>query len=136
MTDVPFRVLPSLDETNEFFWTSGSEGVLRFLRCQSCGYWLHPPGPWCPGCGATEFAPEAVSGRAELLTYTVNHQPWAGPADPYVIAIVGLPEQEGLRLTTNIVGCPIDEVVIGMPVQVVFEQHGDIWFPLFEKVAP
>jgi hypothetical protein len=26
-------------------------------------------------------------------------------------------------------------VKIGMPVQVVFEQHDDIYFPLFEPIA-
>ena len=33
---------------------------------------------------------------------------------------------------TNIVNCPVERVEIGMPVQVVFEQHDDVWFPLFE----
>ncbi len=70
-----------------------------------------------------------------VATYTVNHQPWVGPADPYVIAIVEFPEQEGLRLTTNIVGVAPEAVSIGMDVQVVFEQHGDVWFPLFEEVS-
>lgn len=135
MTDLPFRALPTLDETNEFFWTSGADGRLRLLRCQSCGYFLHPPGPRCPACGGLELAPEAVSGRAVVLTYTVNHQPWVGPADPYVIAIVGLPEQDDLRLTTNIVGTDVDDVTIGMGVQVVFEHQGDVWLPLFERVT-
>lgn len=135
MTDLPFRALPTLDETNEFFWTSGADGRLRFLRCQSCGYFLHPPGPWCPQCGGNELGPEAVSGRAVVLTYTINHQPWVGPAEPYVIAIVGLPEQDDLRLTTNIVGVDVDDVTIGMEVQVTFEHQGDVWLPLFEKVA-
>ena len=51
---------------------------------------------------------------------------------PYVIAIVELVEQEGLRFTTDIVNCPIDAVTIGMPVQVVFEQQGEVFVPLFE----
>jgi uncharacterized OB-fold protein len=36
---------------------------------------------------------------------------------------------------TNIVNCEPDEVSIGMPVQVVFEQHDDVWIPLFEPVS-
>jgi len=35
MTDPIFRVLPSLDEVNAFFWTSGEDGTLRFLRCSA-----------------------------------------------------------------------------------------------------
>ena len=71
-----------------------------------------------------------------MLTYTVNHQSWDGSTEPYAIAIVGFPEQEGLRLTTNIVGCEPEEVRIGMSVTVTFEQHDDLYWPLFTPVAP
>jgi uncharacterized OB-fold protein len=128
----PFRVQPVLDDGNRFFWTSGEDGRLRFLRCQACGYWLHPPGPRCPECCSREVAPEAVSGRGEVWSYTVNHQPWDGGTEPYAIVLVALPEQDGLRLTSNLVNCPPDDVRIGMPVQVTFERHDAVWFPLFE----
>ncbi len=46
------------------------------------------------------------------------------------------PSSEGLRLTTNIVGCDPEQVAIGMPVRVRFEHHDDngyeVWLPLFE----
>ena len=131
MADAPFRVLPVVDDENRFFWTSGQDGTLRFLRCQQCQHWLHPPGPRCPACLSKDLVPEPVSGRGELFSFTVNHHPWDGGTEPYVIALVALPEQEGLRLTTNLVDCAIEDVGIGMPVQVAFEQREDIWFPLF-----
>ena len=40
-----------------------------------------------------------VSGRGEVHSFTVNHQPWDGDPEPYAIVIVAFPEQEGLRLT-------------------------------------
>jgi uncharacterized protein len=135
MSDLPFRVQPLLDDTNRFFWTSGEDGRLRFLGCEACGYLLHPPGPRCPECGGTDLRPRPVSGRGVVATFTVNHQPWVGEADPYVIAIVELAEQPGLRLTTNVVGCPVDDVRIGMDVQVAFEHQPPVWFPLFEQVG-
>jgi uncharacterized OB-fold protein len=82
---------------------------------------------------STDLAPEATSGRAVVHTYTVNHQPWYPGLDPpYVVAIVALPEQEGLRLTTNIVGCTPADVRIGLPVRVNFERYDDVWLPMFE----
>jgi len=135
MTDQPFRVLPVVDDENRFFWTSGEDGQLRFLRCQDCGYYLHPPSPRCPECGSRTLAPEAVSGAATVFSYTVNHQPWDGDPEPWAIVLVEFPEQEGLRLTTNLVGCPPDDVEIGMPVRVTFDQRGDIWFPVVEPVG-
>ncbi len=139
MTDtaVPFRILPRLDDRNRGFWTSGADGELRFLRCEDCGYYNHPPTPLCPRCHSKRQSYATVSGRATLHTFTVNHQPWMpGPELPYVIAIVEFPEQEGLRLTTNLVNCAIDEVHVGMPVRVTFEHHpdpdGDVYLPMFE----
>jgi uncharacterized OB-fold protein len=67
-----------------------------------------------------------------VWSYTVTHQSWDGSPDPYAIVLVALPEQDGLRLTSNLVNCPVESVRIGMPVRVVFEQHDRVWFPLFE----
>jgi uncharacterized OB-fold protein len=128
-----FRILPRVTDVNEFFWTSGEDGTLRFTRCQACGYWLHPTGPICPQCHSWELAPEAVSGEAVVHTFTVNHQLWIPGFDPpYVVAIVELPEQEGLRLTTNLVNVAPEDVRIGMPVKVTFEQWEEVFLPLFE----
>jgi uncharacterized OB-fold protein len=128
------RILPRLTEHNGFFWTSGEDGELRIQRCQACGYWVHPAGVLCPVCHSHDVAPEVTSGRATLHTYTVNHQQWIPGFDPpYVVAIVELPEQEGLRLTTNLVRYgDLDQVAIGMPVRVTFEHWDDVWLPLFE----
>lgn len=136
-SEKPFRVLPRVSETNEHFWRGGAEGELRILRCQACGYWIHPPSPRCPDCLSKDVRPEAVSGDAVVHTFTINHQPWIPTFDPpYVVAIVDLPEQAGLRLTTNIVGCEPDDVFIDMPVRVVFEHYDEngyeVWLPLFE----
>ena len=132
----PFRVLPRLDALTRPFWQGGRDGELVFLRCQQCGTYIHPPQPLCPVDYSKDMAPEPVSGRATVASYTVNHQPWMpGPELPYVIGLVEMEEQEGLRLTTNIVECAPEDVYIGMPVEAVFEhhedKHGDVWIPLF-----
>ncbi len=135
--EVPFRILPRLVESNRDFWQGGERGELRFWRCQDCGYYIHPPLPVCPMCHSKNLAVERVSGAATLTTYSINHQPWMpGPELPYVVAIVEIVEQPSVRLTTNLVNCPHDEIRIGIPVRVTFEHHadpdGDVWIPLFE----
>lgn len=134
---VPFRILPKLTEHNRCFWQGGERGELVFWRCQDCEYYIHPPQPICPMCHSKNLAPEAVSGRAVVATYTVNYQPWMpGPELPYVVAIVEIVEQPTVRLSTNLVHVDPDAVAIGMPVRVTFEHHpdpeGDVWIPLFE----
>lgn len=135
MTGFASRQLPRLDALNRFFWTGGADGILRFQRCGGCGYWLHPPGPVCPRCGSAELTPQPVSGLGTVAAVTVNHQPWMpGMTVPYNVAIVELDEQAGLRLTTNIVGIPPEQVRIGQRVRVVFEAVEDVYLPLFEPV--
>jgi uncharacterized OB-fold protein len=133
----PFRVLPRLTDDNRHFWTGGAESELRLSRCQTCRYWIHPPVGVCPNCLSREIAPDVTSGRGIVATFTINHQPWYPGLDPpYVIAMVELDDQPSVRLTTNIVGCDVNDVRIGMPVRAVFEQYDDVWIPFFEPVEP
>jgi uncharacterized protein len=129
------RIPPMLTDLNRHFWTGGSEGALRFLRCVDCGYYLHPPGPVCRRCLSSDLEVATVSGRGHVLTYTINRQPWRpGVPVPYVIAIVELVEQPGLRLTTNLVRCEDEDIEISMPVQVEFDRAGEIYVPVFAPV--
>ena len=134
MAEKPLRLLPQVTPENEHFWLGGADNELRFLRCGSCRYYVHPPAPLCPECLSRDLSPEAVSGRAVVHTFTVNHQPWIPGFDPpYVVAIVELDEQEGLRLTTNLVNCKPEDISIGLRVHVLFEDLGEgVFLPLFE----
>ncbi len=133
----PFRVLPRLTDRNRDFWTGGAQGELRFWRCRDCREYIHPPQPICPACLSKDMATEAVSGRATLATWSVNHQAWMpGPELPFVVGIVEIVEQPSVRLTTNIVNCAHDGLRAGLPMRVIFEHHldaeGDVYIPLFE----
>ncbi len=130
------RSLPLLDDYNRFFWTSGAEGVLRILRCNSCKSLVHPPRPVCSSCLSEDLAPKTCAGTGVVETFTVNYQKWRPDLTvPYVIARVALDDAPGIILTTNIVNCPVESVDIGDPVRVLFEQHDDVWIPLFEKIV-
>jgi uncharacterized OB-fold protein len=136
VSEKPFRVLPRVTPGNEHFWRGGAEGKLQFKRCNACETWIHPPSPVCPSCYGKDVAVAAASGLGTVVTFTLNHQRWVpSPDHPYAIAIVELDEQPGLRLMTNVVGCPADDVHIGMRVRACFEEHDDVWIPLFEPAA-
>ena len=123
---------PKVTPENEHFWTGGAKGELVFLYCSDCDFYIHPPVPRCPRCMGRNIAPRQVSGRAEVHSFTINHQRWFPDlVVPYVIAEVEIEEQPSLRLTTNIVGCAPEDVAIGMPVEVLFERRGKAWLPMF-----
>ncbi|WP_062908685.1 thiolase C-terminal domain-containing protein [Mycobacterium avium] len=130
------RPLPLVTEENEFFWTSGADGKLRLQECRSCASLIHPPAPVCRYCRSRDIGVRAVSGKATLAGFTVNHRfSLPGMPAPYVIAQVAIAEDPRVRLTTNIVECDPDRLELGQAVEVVFEQADDVWFPLFRPSA-
>ncbi|MFF3567549.1 thiolase C-terminal domain-containing protein [Nocardia jiangxiensis] len=130
---IPVRPLPQPTLASAEFWRSGADGILRISRCGDCQRWFHPPMPVCPTCHSRAVEPTPTSGKATVVGFSVNHQTWL-PAfpPPYVVAVVALDEDDRARLTTNIVGCEPDSVHLGMRVRVRFEQHEDLYIPLFE----
>ena len=128
--------VPQITDDNGAFWTGGRDGELLITRCADCGYYVHPPSPRCPKCLSSAVAPEAVSGRGSVYSFTINRQAWVPDLEvPFVIAMVELDEQPGLRLMTNIVDCPTEEVEIGMPVEVAFVERGEAFIPVFHRIA-
>jgi uncharacterized OB-fold protein len=131
------RVEPFLSPRSREFWRGGADGVLRICRCGDCGRYRHPPRPVCSACrgGAMRF--EEVSGRGAVWSWTVNRYAWAPDMPPpYIVALVELAEQPGLRLMTNLVECEPEEIRVDMPVQVCFARTGDAYIPLFRPVSP
>ena len=134
--DLTFRMIPPVDGDSAYFWTGGADGELRILRCQACGFWLHPPEGICPECLGREIAPEPTSGTGTLFSYAVNHYVTDERIrTPYIVALVELDEQPHLRVLTNLVNCAPDAATVGMRVRVLFEQHDDTFIPVWEPAA-
>lgn len=132
MADSSARLLPLVLPETEFFWTSGKDGQLRVQECLSCSMLIHPPKPRCPECRGTELDIRIVSGRAMLFGFTLNERfAIPGVSAPYVVAEVALAEDPRVRLTTRIIDADPADLVLGMQMEVVFEQHDDVWLPLF-----
>lgn len=126
----PARKLPLLDAASGFFWTSGADGHLRIQRCTDCGHYQHPPLPRCPQCHGEAVLPQIVSGWGRVATFTVNQQAWLPGMAPFVFAAIELAEQAQLYVFSNVLGDPA-AVRSGMAVHVCFEQHDDVYLPLF-----
>jgi uncharacterized protein len=119
------RPAPSPDGESAPYWAAVKAHRFELPHCATCGLWIFPPRALCPACWI-EPAWTAPSGRGTVYTYTIMRDSFMkGFPPPYVVAQVELEEQAGLRLITNIVGCSVDEVCIGMPVEVTFEDRSE-----------
>jgi uncharacterized OB-fold protein len=139
------RLAPDPTAESRAFWTGGQRGELMISRCHTCGHFFHPPGPACWRCRSTDVAPEAVSGQATVAAFTINRQPWIpGLEPPYIVAMVELVEEPDVRLITNVVGLSENDIRIGLPVEVFFEdwtalsgeEESRVWIPLFRPLGP
>ena len=119
MADASLPPQPKPDFDSEGFWQSTSAGELSMCRCQQCRLWLQPPLEQCRLCGG-ETSFESVSGRGTIYSFiVVRHGAVPGFLEnlPYVVAIIELEEQAGLRLPTRLLDVDPDSVQIGQPVE-------------------
>jgi uncharacterized OB-fold protein len=115
------------------WWQAAAEHRLVVQRCTSCEHTRLPPAPLCPECRSEESDWKEVSGRGEVYTYTTVHRPIAaGQELPFVIAVIALEDSGGLRLISNLVNVDPQDLEIGMPVELVWEDmSADLAIPRF-----
>jgi len=132
------KPVPVPDELSRPFWEAAKERRLAIQRCSACGYYNHPPRPFCDACSAQDLRFEPVSGRGLVYTFTVMHQrDVAGFEDdaPFINIVVELGEQPKLLMVSNLPIAQRAKVSIGAAVEVDFEDRGDgIVVPQFRIV--
>ena len=87
--------------------------------CEQCGSKLFPPRDVCPECEAPAKTPFTFSGRGEVYSYSTVYNPPRGFEEfaPYPVAMVQL--EEGPLVTAQLTDVDMDQVSIGMPVEMV-----------------
>jgi uncharacterized OB-fold protein len=115
---------PPADTASEPFWDATRDRRLVLPWCTACEQALWYPREVCPACldSAIEWRP--AEGTGTVHAAGVHHKPGPGRDagdGPYVVALVDLPE--GVRMMSNVVGCPPGSVTVGMAVRVT-------WLPL------
>jgi len=130
------KPLPAVTNETAPYWEGCKHHELRIQQCAACGRYQFYPRIYCAQCFSDRVEWTRASGHAKVTTFTIVRRP-VSPAFaddvPYVVALVTL--DEGPTMMTNIIGCPVEQVVIGMPVAVTFEDWTpDISIPKFRPV--
>ena len=132
------KPLPLMQGLAKQFYDWCRQHELRFQRCTACGAWRHVPREMCAACGAWEWEWARSGGRGSLFTWTVAARAMhpAFQADvPHVSVVVEM--EEGVRLVSEVIDCPPDELEVGMPVEVVFDDATpEVTLPKFRRARP
>ena len=132
------KPLPTITSEARPFWEGAAKQKLLMQRCIDCTAYIWTPRPSCFECGSENIQWQELSGLGGVYSFTVIRQVVGRAAShafekdiPYVVAWIDL--DEGPRMITNVIGCPVDAVNIGMKVSVVFEQQSpEVWLPKFK----
>ena len=139
MTTEVSAPLPLPNELTTPFWEGSAQGQLVIQSCNACGHLQHAPEPVCSACLSFDLGSAAVSGKGTVYTYCIATQafhPWFADKLPFVIAVVELDEQPGLKMITNIVDVDPDSVSVGDRVEVTFSPLGEgFMLPVFRPIA-
>jgi len=153
--------LPRGGMHDQEYWDWTKRHRLMIQRCTKCGTFRHNPIPHCYNCRSLQYLwVDQVPPIGVVYTFTIVRAP-AHPAlvgrTPFNLTIVELPRAGNVRLATNLVTFqategkePVTQVArwnnpakvpafepdpksihIGMPVEVVWEDHEDVTLPLF-----
>lgn len=126
--------LPHPTELSRPHWDACREGKLKVQRCRQCDTFVFIPQPCCTHCQSIELEWVESSGRGRVYSCSVVHRaPRPQFEVPYVVAIIEL--EEGWHMLSNVLECPVDTVVIDLPVKVEFRKMTEeITLPYFVPI--
>jgi uncharacterized OB-fold protein len=110
------------------YWTGLRQNRLLVQRCSHCETWQFGPEWICHRCHA--FDPEwiEIEPRGRIFSWERVWHPSHAALNqhgPYLVVLVEIPQAGGVRMVGNLLGDPLQEVLIGADVKGVFEHHPD-----------
>lgn len=124
------------DPINKGFWDAAREGKLVVQACQDCNAVQFPAEVICHKCHSYNLGWKELSGKGKVWSYVIVNRPGhPGLADvvPYNAGLIQMDDEPDFIYLTNVVDASEDEIKVGLPVEVIFEQHENITIPRFQK---
>ena len=125
---------PPVSPGTEPFWDATRDRTFVLPWCRECDRAMWYPREVCPACWSSAIDWRPAAGTGAVYAVAVHHLPGPGrdaSDGTYAVALVDL--AEGVRMMSNVVHCPPEGVVVGMPVQVTWQALSDgRHLPLFE----
>ncbi len=125
---------PTLD--SQPFWDALKKHRLELQKCGNCGKIRHYPRPVCDACSSMKVEWVEASGKGKVYSWTVSHHPFhPGFKEdvPYILVTVEL--EEGVRMISRLKDAEAEDMKIGMPVEVIYEDvTEEFTMPMFRPI--
>jgi uncharacterized OB-fold protein len=129
------KQLPEILDREKPFWAAAKKHELTGYRCLNCGT-FYTKATDCVACRSPKMDWVKVSGKGQVYTFTIYHQvyhPGWKEEVPYNASWILL--DEGPLMLSNIIDCKNEDIYIGMPVEVVFEDiNEEVALPKFRPI--
>lgn len=137
------KLLPEVRPDTIEFWNACRKHEFKVQKCKKCGTCRFPPRPMCHSCNSVEAEWVKVDGNGQIYSWIVVRESAYRPVRPgfkedvpYIVALADFPQAGNIRLLSNMVDCRPDELSVGMPVKVVFDDiTGEISLPKFKPLG-
>jgi len=130
------RLEPRASDEAQPFWDATREQRFVLPWCTGCERAVWYPRTTCPSCFGSAIEWRDDTGEGTVYAVSVHHRPGPGrdPNDgPYAVVLVDL--DAGVRMMSNVVGCPTEAVTTGMRVTVAWEPLSDgRHLPVFQSL--
>lgn len=125
-----------MTDYQQIYWDHITQGSLWLQFCPRCQRYLFYPRRHCPYCTEPALEWREVSGKGRIYSFTIvriSALPEFKDQVPYIYALVDL--AEGVRMPTNIIDCPLDQVQVNMPVELSIIKREGRALPVFKPVS-
>ena len=133
----PTKPVPQVGPDMAPFFEAARRHELVAQQCSRCRTLRFPARAICSTCLGRNATWVRMSGRGAVFSFAIMHQanhPGFAAEVPYAVVVIEL--DEGVRMLSNLVGCPTRDVRIGLPVEVVFDEvTPEVTLPKFRPAA-
>ncbi len=129
----PVDPIPNMED--KWYWEGADRGEFLGERCTECRAFRHPPRPMCPHCHSLGREHVALSGKGVVDSWVTPVHPRSFGFDtPPLVVLVML--EEGYRVIANLLDVAPEDVAMGMPVSVDFQEtSGGRKLPVFRPLG-
>jgi len=133
------KTIPVPNELTQPYWDAAKQHKFMLQRCVGCKLFNPWPRVVCPRCHSEAFEWVEPSGRGKLHSYTIIRQttrPGFIDEVPFILANIVIDEEPSCFIISNLLvdESEYDKLHVDMPVQVVFEDRGEVTVPQFKPV--